>query len=1008
MKYILQLLVLLTSLTTVNAQFTVKRVIKPSNGACDGRIVLEFQESELPGTLLAIPSDPEQNENSMLIKSTLHTIYNLCPGGYTFTFKDNHQCEETDFIDLEACSSYDLDFMVETDFSNCNFTSPFSILPNFEDYQNYYYQWSTGSMAPEIHMLSEGTYSVTVMDEFKCSSVNQIEVGPLENVFEDDLEIIPTKVELANLGNLGNIEITTEGGKEPLSFEWTATDPAAINMVAENGLSATLNYIDYYADVIVTVTDGYGCKTEKIITLETCAGNTADDFDVFYNPFELTKCSEVFEGEMYFDIEMESNYINYEVSKHDGNATWDLLQNGVVKQESSVLTFMYNEAGKYKIFFFNECGFTYEREINLLCKDDEADCLGIANIVEASTYHVDDECNPDWHHIWFNLSAIIDNCIENSSQNGYCEQPLEILLKYSDGGIYKVYVNENDEIEVEAINESENVSTDIINLKLYLKYEGDPDEVHSVQVSLNSGCVHTEKLDVRTLDYMNTVWFAGIGEFNGIQAQCVNVRCNTCKHQIEFSKDFIDGTLSQWEPGWNYTPYENLCKDPYFSAFQFEPGFPNGVWDPSTNLTPFDYGGSYKMLLGPIAFQEVTIPAGTPYVMLGPDEGLKEHSGSDWVRCIYAQGYASDPAYRNFPIYVAYSEEVDWTVYTFEPPAIIDVECADEWVTSSVEFCKKDVVCLDDNPPTFIGTIPDVSSLIPCKLNTSSGCIVVGFCTESDDYYYSDEGEYYVFEDLSCNDVDVMDCIDNSDPTSIIDCDEDHPCPNGQFCQYEKCHNCPVFTYTDLYGNNNDCIYNFDFFTDVDIPIFGVVAKTYRIDPGNNETLVHTLHLSFGPGGDSKSVNVAIPGGCVAYNVKITLEFENCPIYELIAPNTVNCGDCIVDNSKIGEYSSSAGKEKEIMINDSEEILKNENQFNNEIDCLLYPNPFSDSFTLESENDILNKVFIHNSLGEIIRSEKSILNNSHIIKMDNIPPGVYFVTVTFTNGKTKVFKALKI
>jgi hypothetical protein len=423
------------------------------------------------------------------------------------------------------------------------------------------------------------------------------------------------------------------------------------------------------------------------------------------------------------------------------------------------------------------------------------------------------------------------------------------------------------------------------------------------------------------------------------------------------------------------------------------------------------------MQLGSPAFHKVIIPAGTPYVLVSPEEGLPAHNDLDppdeykdhnWIRCIYAAGYASAPAYPDKPIYVGYSKKFleDQIIYTFEPPTILDVECDEEWVTTSVEFCKKDVVCLDTNPPTVIGTIVDESSLIPCTIQTDDGCIVIGFCTESNDYYYDDEGGYFVFEDLDCDDDEVMDCIENSNNEPPIVCDDDHPCPDGEFCRHNICRDCPTFTYTGLYGNNNDCVYNFEFEVTVSAVILAFQAKVYLIDENNNEIYLYTTTLSGTPGGFTNNVNVTIPPGCDPYQVKMVLQYKNCPIETIISSNTntAECqNDCFQDDNSDSEDSYKQNEDSDI---NKRNELKNNSYV--EQNCILSPNPFTNNFEITSNARLISEILIINSLGEHIKSEEKIYNQNIHFNLSNYPAGLYFIKVTLDDNSTELLKAIKI
>lgn len=81
-------------------------------------------------------------------------------------------------------------------------------------------------------------------------------------------------------------------------------------------------------------------------------------------------------------------------------------------------------------------------------------------------------------------------------------------------------------------------------------------------------------------------------------------------------------------------------------------------------------------------------------------------------------------------------------------------------------------------------------------------------------------------------------------------------------------------------------------------------------------------------------------------------------------------------------------------------------EFNNEIK--LYPNPVVDFLTIERDGSDLLDITIFNSLGQeliITDLEKNIA--SKIIDLSNLNKGIYFIKVSFQNGKSTIKKIIK-
>ena len=104
------------------------------------------------------------------------------------------------------------------------------------------YLWSNGETTEDIQNLATGTYSVTVTHINGCFGIMDFEVeGPDE--FINTLVVVQP-----DMGNLGSATITTIGGVEPYTYEWS------------NGNTSNFD-IDLMAGFYsVTVTDANGCE----------------------------------------------------------------------------------------------------------------------------------------------------------------------------------------------------------------------------------------------------------------------------------------------------------------------------------------------------------------------------------------------------------------------------------------------------------------------------------------------------------------------------------------------------------------------------------------------------------------------------------------------------------------------------------------------------------------------------------------------------------------------------
>ncbi len=136
MRYKLILLSIIASFSAANAQFSIKKIIKPSDQECNGKIVLEFEESELPATLAVVS---QSNGGVSTIDTKMYTLSNLCPDTYTITMTDNHKCVTEDEVVLGEC---DLDVSYIVTRENCYTDNGFKIdLENLPD-GTLFFKWS--------------------------------------------------------------------------------------------------------------------------------------------------------------------------------------------------------------------------------------------------------------------------------------------------------------------------------------------------------------------------------------------------------------------------------------------------------------------------------------------------------------------------------------------------------------------------------------------------------------------------------------------------------------------------------------------------------------------------------------------------------------------------------------------------------------------------------------------------------------------------------------------------
>ena len=85
------------------------------------------------------------------------------------------------------------------------------------------------------------------------------------------------------------------------------------------------------------------------------------------------------------------------------------------------------------------------------------------------------------------------------------------------------------------------------------------------------------------------------------------------------------------------------------------------------------------------------------------------------------------------------------------------------------------------------------------------------------------------------------------------------------------------------------------------------------------------------------------------------------------------------------------------------------NDFDITIDIKIYPNPTLDDIIIETDNSSLLKqsYIIYDVQGKLI-SKNEMPSSKTIINMSNFSNGVYFIEVSDTEKKLKVFKIIKL
>ena len=169
--------------------------------------------------------------------------YNNPSGWYILYVKDANSCIQTDSVNLTLPTPIYPNISI-FDSLTCNGVNDGTLVAMPQGGASYYsYLWSNQSTSIAISSLSEGSYSVEVMDINSCIGYDTISLLP--NISISTVETI-TNVSCAG-GADGSVSLLPFGGYSPYSFVWSNGGISSIAL----GLSANTYFC--------TITDSIGC-----------------------------------------------------------------------------------------------------------------------------------------------------------------------------------------------------------------------------------------------------------------------------------------------------------------------------------------------------------------------------------------------------------------------------------------------------------------------------------------------------------------------------------------------------------------------------------------------------------------------------------------------------------------------------------------------------------------------------------------------------------------------------
>ncbi len=178
-------------------------------------------------------------------------VQNLDAGVYIVTLTDSNGCSLAQTVTViqpelltALTSSSDV-----TCFGFANGTAQTSVEGGTGPYS---YQWSNGNNLPASQTLPAGSYTITVTDANSCSIVRSIIISQPAQLLISGTAGAASCFGYSN----GSIQINTEGGVQPYSYNWS------------NGSNSTFLQNIGAGTYVVTITDNQNCTSSQSYTIQ--------------------------------------------------------------------------------------------------------------------------------------------------------------------------------------------------------------------------------------------------------------------------------------------------------------------------------------------------------------------------------------------------------------------------------------------------------------------------------------------------------------------------------------------------------------------------------------------------------------------------------------------------------------------------------------------------------------------------------------------------------------------
>jgi len=194
----------------------------------------------------------------------------LSGGTYYVVVNDGGGCTgRSESCIIKPSTPFDYGFYIVND-SPCTTNTGKVFVTGLTGTEPYTYQWNTGSIEPSITGLSNGNYSVTVVDATGCRKSKNVTVGMVRAIGVAELITIPPSCS----GNDGQITIVVTGGTTP--YYYLGSNGQSLITFSETFSLTGIPSGNYS----ITITDAALCSTSISQTLVTPNGFTIGNIGV--------------------------------------------------------------------------------------------------------------------------------------------------------------------------------------------------------------------------------------------------------------------------------------------------------------------------------------------------------------------------------------------------------------------------------------------------------------------------------------------------------------------------------------------------------------------------------------------------------------------------------------------------------------------------------------------------------------------------------------------------------